>query len=206
MRCIVNTDYSILFTQQSYLDFLHCLSKPLYSQYFTTLFESFVPFHHYDFSPDAIRMLSLPNAGGHSENSEALSFELIHRMFGATLDKAEMEIHYANEHWKKTDYVCRIKSHRLGVSVTRAVGFPKPENFDIGQAASLLKKKLFGICVSSVGVEDDDKWERQLLHVWCQSPSNALLLRDAYSALHESLRGDTIVILTIAENHKWIFS
>ena len=39
-------------------------------------------------------MLSLPNAGGSSLLSEVLSFEMLSRAFGATLDRTEMELTY----------------------------------------------------------------------------------------------------------------
>jgi hypothetical protein len=78
-----------------------------------------------------------------------LSYEVMHRLLGATLLKSEMEIHYLNEHWKKTDYVCSILGKKIAVSVTRAVGFPRVNDFDVEQAVVLLKKKLLGLVCSS---------------------------------------------------------
>jgi hypothetical protein len=37
-------------------------------------------------SPDAARMLEMPNAGGSSLVSEALAFEVLARAFGASLE------------------------------------------------------------------------------------------------------------------------
>ena len=50
-----------------------------------------------------MRMLNCTNAGGSSDNSEALSFDILHRLFGAELLKAEMEVKYINSVGKKTD-------------------------------------------------------------------------------------------------------
>ncbi|KAH7830178.1 putative Signal transducing adapter molecule 2 [Monocercomonoides exilis] len=203
---ISNPDYAIVLKPNDLISFSSCLNTPNTSQYLVTLFEAHIPFHQFTFSSGALRMLSLPNAGGNSDNSEALSFDFLHRVFNAQLLKAEMEIKYANKNWKKTDYVAKIKNHVVGVSVTRAVGYPRPGDFSEDQAVSLLKKKLFGIKVSTVGVAEEDKWERQLLHIWVQDKQQANFISGAYQSLHPKLRGDTIVIVTIAGNHKWIFS
>ena len=69
-----------------------------------------------------MKLMTLPNAGGHSERSEALSFEVLHRLLGAELLKAEMEIKYINSNWKKTDYLVTIQGRKIAVSVTRSVG------------------------------------------------------------------------------------
>ena len=45
-------------------------------------------------SAGAKRMFTCPNAGGSSEKSEILSFELLQRCFGAELQKTEMEVGY----------------------------------------------------------------------------------------------------------------
>jgi hypothetical protein len=127
-------------------------------------FTSFILIFFVDSAAGGVRLMETPNAGGNSENSEgvnviaiiylfvclfqcrpALSFEVIHRLLGATLLKAEMEIKYRVGNWKKTDYVCKINEHTIAVSVTRAVGYPKEEDFDVDQAVDLLKKKLFGL-------------------------------------------------------------
>eukprot|EP00770_Monocercomonoides_exilis_P013670 MONOS_13615.3-p1 / transcript=MONOS_13615.3 / gene=MONOS_13615 / organism=Monocercomonoides_exilis_PA203 / gene_product=Signal transducing adapter molecule 2 / transcript_product=Signal transducing adapter molecule 2 / location=Mono_scaffold00854:12729-19094(+) / protein_length=1847 / sequence_SO=supercontig / SO=protein_coding / is_pseudo=false len=196
---ISNPDYAIVLKPNDLISFSSCLNTPNTSQYLVTLFEAHIPFHQFTFSSGALRMLSLPNAGGNSDNSEALSFDFLHRVFNAQLLKAEMEIKYANKNWKKTDYVAKIKNHVVGVSVTRAVGYPRPGDFSEDQAVSLLKKKLFGIKVSTVGVAEEDKWERQLLHIWVQDKQQANFISGAYQSLHPKLRGDTIVIVTIAE-------
>ncbi|KAK2953740.1 putative Signal transducing adapter molecule 2 [Blattamonas nauphoetae] len=199
-------DFSLLVHPRVQTQLITLLADPKSSSIIFSSFESAVPFHKFSFSLDTIRMLSLPNAGGHSENSEALSFEVLYRMFGAKLVKAEMEIKYDNAGWKKTDYSCTLFGHYIGVSVTRAVGFPSSSDFGPSDAQALLSKKLFGICVSNVGVSGEEKWERQILHVWCQNSETAKILQDVYYTLHADLRSNSLLLITVAGNHDWIFS
>lgn len=56
--------------------------------------EAFRPLRRVKWSPDATRMLSLPNAGGSSLISEALALELLARAFGVGLEKTELELAY----------------------------------------------------------------------------------------------------------------
>jgi hypothetical protein len=70
-----------------------------------------------------MRRLSLVLAGGASELSEALSFELIARCFGpqhAALARTEREVRYDNAHGARTDYVAELFAAPCAVSVTRA--------------------------------------------------------------------------------------
>ena len=150
--------------------------------------------------------MTLPNAGGHSERSEALSFEVLHRLLGAELLKAEMEIKYVNSNWKKTDYLVSIQGKKIAVSVTRSVGFPRASRFNEADAEELLTKKLVGICASTMGVTDEDRWERQILHIFAPAPNVALVIHKTYQTLHPKLRANTIVIITVAGMHEWIFS
>ena len=53
------------------------------------------------FSKEGLRILFEDNAGGQSEISEAISFEILHYIFNATLSKTEMQIVYTKENCKK---------------------------------------------------------------------------------------------------------
>lgn len=86
------------------------------------------------------------------------------------------------------------------------IGYPNPDHFTNEDAMRLLKKKLFGVIVSNKGVAEEDRWEKQILHIWVQNSNEALMLSKCYQALHPKLRSNTIIIITIAGNHKWIFS
>lgn len=49
------------------------------------------------------------------------------------------------KNWKKVDYICTLYGERVGVSVTRAMSYPDPEQFSTDTAYRLLYKKLFGL-------------------------------------------------------------
>lgn len=58
----------------------------------------------FNLSPGSQRILFAENAGGNSKISEALSFEILHQLFGATLAKTELEIDYGWHKWKKVEW------------------------------------------------------------------------------------------------------
>ena len=57
-------------------------------------------------------LLSAQNAGGSSEMSEALSFEVFSRLLGADDLTMEMDVKYYPLNSKKTDYVCTMLGKR----------------------------------------------------------------------------------------------
>lgn len=202
-----NEDYTIAILRKDLQSMVTALRTPRTHCFAISTFDAHVPFHRFSFSHGGLRMLEVPNAGGHSANSEALSFELIHRLLNIELIKTEMEIHYANSSWKKTDYLCKMLGKKVAVSVTRAVGYPIEHDFKVPQAIALLEKKLTGVCVSSIGAAHScDGWHRQILHIWCQSRATAVMLQNTFDAVHPRLRGDCLVLCTVAGNHGWIFS
>jgi hypothetical protein len=58
-------------------------------------------------------LLTAQNAGGSSEKSETLSFDLLQRLFGAADLTMEMNVSYDPPTSKKTDYVCKLFGKRL---------------------------------------------------------------------------------------------
>lgn len=55
----------------------------------------------------------------------------------------EMEVEYWSSSWKRVDFTCTVWGNtRVGVSVTRAMGFPSAQHFTEVQAHRLLAKKL----------------------------------------------------------------
>jgi len=80
-------------------------------------------------SKEARKLLLSPNAGGSSEWSEAVSFELLRVLLGVDLLHTEMELEYTPGS-KITDYSIRLFGQTIiGVSVTRALKFSlKGEN------------------------------------------------------------------------------
>lgn len=139
------------------------------------------------------------NLGGSSLDSEVLAFEVLSRCDGATLVYTEGEVPYENEGGKKTDLVVNLDSVRLGVSVTRAVGFPPSDPWPVSKAVELLDKKLDDILLSSANVVDAEGWPKQLLFVAAYSPDHADALRTAWDGLDAGTRADTVVVVAVTE-------
>ncbi|KAG2387838.1 hypothetical protein C9374_001432 [Naegleria lovaniensis] len=159
-------------------------------------------------SEGALRISREENAGGNSVFSEALSFEVVKRMFSAELLKTEMEIEYYPGS-KKTDYLVRIGQKKYGVSVTRAFNF---NDFTGGNGVLtdkmlqlLLYKKLSGIIASSGNVYDEDVWEKQFLHCWVPSMDVAKRLKRQYAKMKCSVKSNTILLVTVASEARSIF-
>jgi len=155
-------------------------------------------------SKGAQRILLEENAGGQSEVSEAFSFEVLRKCFGAHLLKTEMSIGYWWPHWKKTDYSCTIENIKLGVSVTRAMKYNAVFTRSDGRA--LLRKKLFGINESSLGVLERDEWQRQILHIWATDEYVEEILHELFLEMvftEPELVQNTVLLVTVASEEMW---
>lgn len=162
-------------------------------------------FENFTFCEGAQKIFRLPNAGGNSVNSEALSLELLNSLYGATLEATEMELRYFPLGSKITDYSVKVQNQLLGVSVTRAMKFGN-SNFSKGDAKRLLEKKLYGVNASTKAVLRKYRWKKQILHVFAEHKYIANILEDVYNnEIEEELKNNTIVIVTICENADWIF-
>ena len=115
-------------------------------------------------STEALRILTTPNAGVNSIQSEVLSFEFFKKYCNAHLLKTEMEVEYWPCGGSINDYVMYVFDMVIGVSVTRAMKFPITDMFTVEDAQLLLSKKLNGINRSSRNTLI--KWAKQILHVW----------------------------------------
>lgn len=151
--------------------------------------------------PDAVRSLSVENAGGKSEVSEALSMQYFYERFGAGQFLLEREVEYWCE-YKMVDFVCTIAETRIGVSVTRAMGYPTPEHFDAEAALHLLRKKLYGLIVARNAVDKKHRFFKSILHIFCQTTPIAALLQEAYAGLDVNdfglnIKGAVILRLTV---------
>jgi len=154
----------------------------------------------------ARRIFDTPNAGGASVWSEALSFELMAALFGAKLTHTEMEIEYFPMGGSITDYCCEMLGHRVGVSVTRAMRFAGG-CMTSEEATALLTKKLSGVNASTSLVLRKQRWHKQILHVWAASADIATAVSEAWEALSDELKSNTIVMITTAEGEsaRYIF-
>ena len=169
------------------------------------LFQSESKFPDLTLSPDGYKILTTPNAGGSSIESEVMSFELMRLIFGAKLFRTEMEIEYFPMGGSITDYSMRIGSLNVGVSVTRAMKFQKRggEVFDQEDAEKLLMKKLSG-CVNAKR-NTTESWDLCVLHIWMEKSYMYQVLMSVYHRLSLKVRSNTIVICTLAENIDWLF-
>ena len=149
-------------------------------------------------SNDSMKILNLPNAGGTSVESEVLSYEVLHRCFGAQLLRTEMEIQYFPEGSKKTDYSVLLFGKPIGISVTRAMKFNG--TFTEEDAIHLLEKKLLGIILSSENVYEEHGWEKQILHVWATHNYIADIIAEQFQKMSASLRLNTIMIITVSDH------
>mmetsp|Transcript_3801 Transcript_3801/g.13103 ORF Transcript_3801/g.13103 Transcript_3801/m.13103 type:complete len:180 (+) Transcript_3801:519-1058(+) len=157
-------------------------------------------------------MMAQPNAGGSSEVSEVLSMEVLSRLLGPGGGSGkrdvvgEMEVTYWSSNWKKVDYLCRLPRRKgfVGVSVTRAMGFPTAEHFGREDAERLLHKKLHGLVVARQGLCEAHAVETAILHVWCQTQEVADLVEAAARRLQleegeeGALLDGVTVVLTVA--------
>ena len=66
--------------------------------------------------------------------------------------KTETEIVYTDISGKKTDLLVTIGGIKWGVSVTRAVGFPRDDPYTVERAGQLLEQKLSGVIASTANV------------------------------------------------------
>jgi len=156
-------------------------------------------------SSGARRIMLEENAGGQSELSEGFSFEFLRRLFGARLVNTEMGIRYWWNSWKKTDYSVRMSGTVVGVSVTRAMKYKGIFNRD--DARKLLRKKLFGINESTLGVLEQDEWQRQILHIWATDEYIERILYEVFLELlfaEPDLVRNSLIMVTVTSSW-WIF-
>lgn len=118
---------------------------------------------------DAIRALEIPNAGGSSRISEALSVQYMYQKLGAHTFSLEMEISYWIE-YKMCDFLMVDNTgENVGVSVTRACPYPFHDEYTAERASELLTRKLYGLIVARDCVSEEHSFQKSILHVWCMN-------------------------------------
>ena len=140
-------------------------------------------------------MVADGNAGGSSLESEIFSLEVLTRCEGATLVKTETEVVY-DVSGSITDILVEIDGLKVGVSVTRAVGFPRDAAYTEATASALLTRKLTDIQESTANVSAGDRWVKQILHVIAYADQHVAAMQAAYAALDPSVKADTILWVT----------
>lgn len=136
------------------------------------------------------------NAGGNSLLSEVFAMEVLARCELATLIASETEILYDVE-GKITDILVEIDGEKVGVSVVRAVGFPKDAPYTVEQATTIIRRKLEDILASSQNVSEEHRWVKQILSVLAYADGHVASVQSAWEALPEATRADTIILVTV---------
>eukprot|EP01094_Clydonella_sp_ATCC50884_P019755 TRINITY_DN3934_c0_g1_i1.p1 TRINITY_DN3934_c0_g1~~TRINITY_DN3934_c0_g1_i1.p1 ORF type:complete len:306 (-),score=126.97 TRINITY_DN3934_c0_g1_i1:237-1154(-) len=160
-------------------------------------------FSSIEFGPAARTLLTLPNAGGNSKASEALSLELLVRQLNAKLQCTEMELEYFPYGSKITDYSVRISGEVVGVSVTRAMKYCG--EFTHEDAETLLEKKLYGVVASSKAVLKKYRWSKQILHVLVERDYMVPILESVWRRMCRELQSNTVVVASVCETAPWVF-
>mgnify|MGYP002079056243 CR=1 FL=1 len=146
------------------------------------------------FSPGGQTILTDPNAGGSSKESEAIAFEMLYRCELADLLKTETEISYTQP-GAITDFLVEIDGTKVGVSVVRAFAFMT--EYTVQAAFDKMTEKLLDIQESSAHVAAGDAWSKQILAVIAEKPENLTAVVTALSMIDATTRGDTIVAITV---------
>ena len=161
-------------------------------------FES-AEFHEWRISAEAEYILEADNAGGSSLYSEIYAFEVLRRCEEAGLLKTETEVIYDVSGGSITDLLLEIDELKIGVSVTRAYGWPPEDPYTEEMAVTLLEKKLNGIIESSANVAPEDSWEKQVLHVLAYTSDHAGTIIEVFNSMDSSLTVDTVLFVTTTE-------
>lgn len=138
------------------------------------------------------------NAGGSSILSEVFSYEVLSRCEGASLLKTEMEVIYTNPAGKLTDLLVDFDGMKTGVSVTRAVGYPRDDPYTVEDAKNILEQKLQGVLDSTANVSAEDAWTKQILHIIAYADQHAQSLETAFASVDAALKSNTLVVVTVS--------
>ena len=158
-------------------------------------------------SADGQRMLTTPNAGGSSIESEVMSFEILRYCEGAKLLKTETEIQYmsgGSGGSNITDNLLEIDGKKVGVNPIRIY---RPSNITLTDAdvKKDLSDKLTSIKVSSERVVPADKWVKQIMHVWTANAAATDAVKRMYPTIDASTKADTIVLVTETKGGGYLY-
>lgn len=137
-----------------------------------------------------------PNAGGSSKESEVMSFEVLHVCEGAVLLKTETDIKYQPPDAGSnaiTDMLVSIDGKKVGVSVTRIY---TPGGMSDMQVKTTVEGKLADVKRSSERVLPEDKWVKQILHVFSPNKAATDALGRVWPTIPADTKADTITLVT----------
>lgn len=147
-------------------------------------------------TPGGRHLAETPNAGGSSGLSEIFAYEQLARCEHATFLKTETEIVYDTP-GKITDLEVQIGTHKIGVSVTRAFGFPLGTPYMLSQASTLITRKLQDIQTSTMNVSAADRWDKQILAVMAWDDQAADVVAQAWMMADATTRADTLLVVSV---------
>jgi hypothetical protein len=154
---------------------------------------------------NAFRVSTEVNAGGASIVSEALSAEVLSLLYNAQGLRTEMEVQYLFPGWSMVDYVVEMFGSRVGVSVTRAMGYPHESTFGVDEAQRLLNKKLTGLVTARRNMGKRDSFQKSVLHVFAQSERVANLLYEQFHLLDMDVRNNVVVLCTVTNQSPHLY-
>ncbi len=132
---------------------------------------------------------------GSAASSAGLAMEAAYGACRAQLLQTRDEIIYTDMGGKKADFRIQIDGRPVGVTVTRAVGFPPDEAYTQAMASTLLSNKLGDISTENLNVDSSNAWGKQVLIVFAYAESHVESLTAAFDALDAATKGDTIVLI-----------
>ncbi len=148
-------------------------------------------------TPGGMQIVDEGGLNNGSLYSEVIAYEVLARCDMASLLKTETTIVYKDPMGKKTDLLVELDGLKVGVSVVRAIGFPKDDPYTVEQATTILKKKLTDISLSSANVAPEDAWVKQILSVVAYAPMHVDSILTAYAALDAQTRADTVLVISV---------
>ena len=202
---VYNTNYSIIQPLETHIRAKNLLSttgkntSPLVVQHTLRSNPNRQHIKDWDVCEYARKIYCEPNAGGKSINSEAFSVNVLNELYGITDILSEMEVEYIWYNYKKCDYICTIFGQRVGVSVTRAMGYPDPSHFTVEDADRLLTKKINGLLVAREGVLTKYDFDKCILHMWCESKGIADTISERHALLPDEVKDNILVVLTVTK-------
>jgi len=158
---------------------------------------------------EAVRALRTENAGGSSEQSEALSIHYFNKRFGVNSFVLENDVKYDFYGCSICDFLINLGTHRIGVSVTRAMNHKDSNKFTVEDGLKLLDKKLKGLIIARNGISESHSFFKCILHIWCQSDHISNMIKNAYSEKIENTAKDdcvrdVVVMITVCSD-RWIY-
>ena len=139
------------------------------------------------------------NAGGSSLESEAIAYDVLYRCEDAVLLATETEVDYIDDGGKKIDLLVEVDGLQVGVSVTRAYGYPPEDPYTVDQAVDLLSDKLEDLKTIEQNVEGDSFFDARALHVLAYTADHATSLQTAVGQLDQGTLGGALLVVTVTD-------